>query len=220
MHWRSGLVPTPASPERAVVSQGAQQPLHMGAGSEVERAPLEAKWQVTTQAAERPSQGMHYAPVVRPVQLTPHSASGLMPGDPETASRSALSALLSVLGAGATNVAPGTAAAAGGPVLDARPGPVKTRVIRNSRYPGLTLLTAAQLPRTSPTQGPAVWQVSGPGELAAALVKLLNEPLERRSRGHAAATAAAHIADSLVGSVWAEVERVVLGPAMAGSKRA
>lgn len=79
---------------------------------------------------------MHYAPVVRPVQLTPHSASGLMPGDPETASRSALSALLSVLGAGATNVAPGTAAAAGGPVLDARPGPVKTRVIRNSRCEG------------------------------------------------------------------------------------
>lgn len=62
-----------------------------------------------------------------------------------------------------------------------------------------------------------MWQVSGPGELAAALVKLLNEPLERRSRGHAAATAAAHIADSLVGSVWAEVERVVVGPAMAGS---
>lgn len=75
---------------------------------------------------------MHYAPVARPMQLAPHSASAFILGDPESASSpSALSTLLSVLGAGAADVAPGTGAA--GPVLRARSGPVKERVIRNIR---------------------------------------------------------------------------------------
>lgn len=80
----------------------------------------------------------------------------------------------------------------------------------------MSLLTATQITQASPTQGPAVWQVSGVGELSNALVKLLSDPLERRSRGHAAATAAARLADVLVGSVWAELDRVVVGPALNG----
>eukprot|EP00775_Hariotina_reticulata_P014462 gene14462-14576_t len=35
--------------------------------------------------------------------------------------------------------------------------------------------------------GPAVWRVAGSDGLCAALATLLREPLERRSRGHAAA---------------------------------
>lgn len=80
----------------------------------------------------------------------------------------------------------------------------------------MQLLTAAQLPHASPSEGPAVWQVSGVEQLSSALVKLLSDPLERRSRGHAAATAAAYMADILVQSVWAELDRVVLGPALDG----
>lgn len=53
------------------------------------------------------------------------------------------------------------------------------------RYRGDYILPATHLPAAP--QGPAVWRVSGPGGLSVALNNLLQEPLERRSRGHAAA---------------------------------
>jgi hypothetical protein len=53
------------------------------------------------------------------------------------------------------------------------------------RYRGEYILPATQL-LASP-QGPAVWRVSGAAGLSVALNNLLQEPLERRSRGHAAA---------------------------------
>lgn len=53
------------------------------------------------------------------------------------------------------------------------------------RYRGDYILPATHLPAAP--QGPAVWRVSGVGGLSMALNTLLQEPLERRSRGHAAA---------------------------------
>lgn len=53
------------------------------------------------------------------------------------------------------------------------------------RYRGEYILPATHLP--SAPQGPAVWRVSGAAGLSLALSNLLQEPLERRSRGHAAA---------------------------------
>jgi len=53
------------------------------------------------------------------------------------------------------------------------------------RYRGEYILPATHLPYGS--LGPAVWRVAGPDGLCAALTTLLREPLERRSRGQAAA---------------------------------
>lgn len=105
------------------------------------------------------------------------------------------------------------------------------------RYAGEYLLPATQLPYIP--QGPAVWRIScraadgatapalEPGQsqadadaaaaaenLAAAVGHLLREPLERRSRGHAAAQAAAKLASGLVSTVWHVLDDVVVAPAL------
>ena len=54
------------------------------------------------------------------------------------------------------------------------------------RYRGQFLLSGAQLP-SGPKAGPAVWVASGEEELTYALAQLLRDPVERRSRGQAAA---------------------------------
>ena len=51
-------------------------------------------------------------------------------------------------------------------------------------------------------------------ELASALSTLLRDPLERRSRGLAAAQAAAKLASSLVSTVWTVLDDVVVTPAL------
>jgi hypothetical protein len=53
------------------------------------------------------------------------------------------------------------------------------------RYVGDYILPATHLPYAP--HGPAVWRVSGHEGLTSAVAALLREPLERRSRGHAAA---------------------------------
>jgi hypothetical protein len=53
------------------------------------------------------------------------------------------------------------------------------------RYRGEYILPATHLPYAP--HGPAVWRVAGADGLAVAVGTLLREPLERRSRGHAAA---------------------------------
>ncbi|GAX73628.1 hypothetical protein CEUSTIGMA_g1079.t1 [Chlamydomonas eustigma] len=73
-------------------------------------------------------------------------------------------------------------------------------------------LPASQLARGA--TGPAVWRVDGVDELAAALTTLLRDPLERRSRGHAAAQAAAKMATSLVSTVWCVLDEQVVTPAL------
>jgi hypothetical protein len=104
------------------------------------------------------------------------------------------------------------------------------------RYAGEYLLPATQLPYIP--QGPAVWRIAcraaadsntvlEPGQtqadvdaaaaaenLAAAVGHLLREPLERRSRGHAAAQAAAKLASGLVSTVWHVLDDVVVAPAL------
>ena len=73
------------------------------------------------------------------------------------------------------------------------------------------MLPATHLPRES---GPAVWRVGSEEELAAALALLLREPLERRSRGHAAAAGAAKLASGLVNTVWHVLDDQVITPAL------
>jgi hypothetical protein len=73
------------------------------------------------------------------------------------------------------------------------------------------VLPASQLPRNT---GPAVWLVAGEPELKSALLTLLQDPLERRSRGHAAAAAAAKLASGLVNTVWHVLDDMVVTPAL------
>lgn len=76
---------------------------------------------------------------------------------------------------------------------------------------GQYILPATHLPYSP--HGPAVWRVDSTEELAFAISTLLKEPLERRSRGHAAAQAAAKLATGLVSTVWSVMEDMVLAPA-------
>ncbi|KXZ47329.1 hypothetical protein GPECTOR_36g54 [Gonium pectorale] len=81
------------------------------------------------------------------------------------------------------------------------------------QHAGQYLIPATQLP-CGPRVGPAVWVVSGEDELASALSTLLRDPLERRSRGRAAAQGAAKLASSLVSTVWNVLEDLVITPAL------
>ncbi|WIA36477.1 hypothetical protein OEZ86_007777 [Tetradesmus obliquus] len=80
------------------------------------------------------------------------------------------------------------------------------------RYRGEYILPATHLPYAP--HGPAVWRVTGVDGLAAAVGTLLREPLERRSRGHAATQAAAKLASGLVSTVWHVVDDMVVAPAL------
>lgn len=80
------------------------------------------------------------------------------------------------------------------------------------RYRGEYILPATHLPYSP--NGPAVWRVSGTEGLTLAVSTLLKEPLERRSRGHAAAQAAAKLASGLVGTVWHVLDDMVIAPAL------
>jgi hypothetical protein len=80
------------------------------------------------------------------------------------------------------------------------------------RYQGEYILPATHLPYSP--HGPAVWRVAGREGLALAVSTLLREPLERRSRGHAAAQAAAKLASGLVSTVWHVVDDMVITPAL------
>lgn len=80
------------------------------------------------------------------------------------------------------------------------------------RYYGDYILPATHLP-PSP-HGPAVWRVGGEKGLAQAVSTLLREPLERRSRGHAAAQAAAKLVSGLVGTVWHVLDDMVIAPSL------
>ncbi|CAD7697115.1 unnamed protein product [Ostreobium quekettii] len=80
------------------------------------------------------------------------------------------------------------------------------------RYQGEYILPANHLPYAP--HGPAVWRVSGEVGLAESIGTLLREPLERRSRGHAAAQAAAKLATGLVSTVWSVLDEMVLDPAL------
>ncbi len=73
------------------------------------------------------------------------------------------------------------------------------------------VLPATQLSRNT---GPAVWHVTNSSDLAAAVLALLTDPLDRRSRGHAAAQAAAQLTSSLVNTVWHVVTESVITPAL------
>jgi hypothetical protein len=80
------------------------------------------------------------------------------------------------------------------------------------RYRGEYILPATHLPYAP--SGPAVWRVAGAEGLTSAVASLLREPLERRSRGHAAAQAAAKLASGLVSTVWHVVDDMVITPAL------
>ncbi len=75
------------------------------------------------------------------------------------------------------------------------------------------VLPATQLSRST---GPAVWRVGSTSELAGALQTLLTDSLERRSRGYAAAQAAAKLASGLVNTVWHVLDDSVITPALHG----
>lgn len=79
------------------------------------------------------------------------------------------------------------------------------------RYSGQYVLSASHLPYHP--HGPAVWLV---GERSAldAVATLMREPIERRSRGHAASQAASRLASNLVSTVWDVVDGSVLEPAL------
>jgi hypothetical protein len=80
------------------------------------------------------------------------------------------------------------------------------------RYAGSFILPATALPRET---GPAVWRVGDTGqELASAIIHLLKDPMERRSRGHAAAQGAAKLTNGLVSTVWHVVDDTVITPAL------
>eukprot|EP00798_Chlamydomonas_sp_ICE-L_P006582 gene6582-3234_t len=81
-----------------------------------------------------------------------------------------------------------------------------------SRYRGECIVPAYQLPRGS--CGPAVWVVTEEEELTLAVSKLLSDPIERRSRGYAAAQGAAKLASSLVENVWNVLDRTVITPSI------
>ncbi|GMH33462.1 hypothetical protein BSKO_01296 [Bryopsis sp. KO-2023] len=80
------------------------------------------------------------------------------------------------------------------------------------RFAGQYILPATHLPYSP--HGPAVWRVTSEEDLAYAVSTLLKEPLERRSRGHAAAQGAAKLATGLVSTVWSVMEDMVLEPAL------
>ncbi|KAF6255509.1 hypothetical protein COO60DRAFT_1534606 [Scenedesmus sp. NREL 46B-D3] len=101
----------------------------------------------------------------------------------------------------------GSAAAAGGEA-----GAAAVSGTSYLRYRGEYILPATHLPYAP--HGPAVWRVTGTDGLAMAVGTLLREPLERRSRGHAAAQAAAKLASGLVSTVWHVVDDVVVTPAL------
>lgn len=75
------------------------------------------------------------------------------------------------------------------------------------------VLPASQLSRTT---GPAVWVLQNPSDLSTALLTLLQDPLERRSRGAAAASAAAKLASNLVNTVWHVLDETVITPGLHG----
>ncbi|KAJ9508216.1 hypothetical protein QJQ45_021603, partial [Haematococcus lacustris] len=80
------------------------------------------------------------------------------------------------------------------------------------RYAGRFLLPATSL---SPSScGPAVWQTHSHPQLASALLLLLSDPVQRHSRGHAAAQGAAKLASGLVHTVWNVVDDVVISQAL------
>lgn len=74
------------------------------------------------------------------------------------------------------------------------------------------VVPASQLP--CDTSGPAIWRVGSEDELTDALLTLLSDPLERRSRGQAAAQAAAKLASGMVGTVWTVLDDAVITPAL------
>lgn len=80
------------------------------------------------------------------------------------------------------------------------------------RYLGEYILPATHLPYHP--HGPAVWQVRDETGLVTAVGTLLREPLERRSRGHAAAQAAAKLASGLVNTVWQVLDDHVISPTL------
>jgi len=86
------------------------------------------------------------------------------------------------------------------------------------RFPGERLLPAHRLP--GPPIGPCVWTVSNEEELVSAVRRLLLDPLERRSRGKAAAQASASLASNLVTSVWELLDSKVISPKLgSGAER-
>ncbi|KAK9824303.1 hypothetical protein WJX72_009288 [[Myrmecia] bisecta] len=76
------------------------------------------------------------------------------------------------------------------------------------RYQGEYIVPATHLPFAP--HGPAVWRIEDVQQLTSAIASLLREPLERRSRGHAAQIAASRLAGSLVGTVWELLDAHVL----------
>ena len=80
------------------------------------------------------------------------------------------------------------------------------------RHTGEYVLSATNLPYHP--HGPAVWIVGSHRALIDALSTLLREPIERRSRGHAAAQGAARLATNLVSTVWDVVDASAIEPAL------
>ena len=57
-------------------------------------------------------------------------------------------------------------------------------------------------------------ELSPEDELAAAVSALLRDPLERRSRGYAAAQSAAKLASGLVSTVWHVLDDSIITPSL------
>eukprot|EP00798_Chlamydomonas_sp_ICE-L_P006563 gene6563-3215_t len=84
-----------------------------------------------------------------------------------------------------------------------------------SRYRRECIVPAYQLPQGS--CGPAVWVITEEEELAMAVSKLLSDPIERRSRGYAAAQGAAKLASGLVENASGKQLRLPCGGFNQGS---
>jgi len=163
-------------------------------GPAMEQAPMRAPWRATHQYTHRLPRHDEYA-----TDPAAPAAEGL--DGPDTPAYVVRGRLTPATGLGLASFG-GT----DGPSLEGLGG------TSYMRYQGDYILPATHLPYNP--HGPAVWRVSGEKGLVMAVSTLLREPLERRSRGHAAAQAAAKLASGLVGTVWHVLDEMVVAPAL------
>eukprot|EP00798_Chlamydomonas_sp_ICE-L_P012677 gene12677-15907_t len=88
----------------------------------------------------------------------------------------------------------------------------KVDCVAPTRSQEACIIPACHLPRGA--CGPAVWVVSNENQLAEAVCKLMRDPVERESRGLAAAQGAAKLASGLVNNVWSVLDGAIIDPAL------